>query len=305
MSADVQTGVRPEAPATSWVRALWLLPAALVAAWWIRDLSFEWSSLVEYHFGPIVVMLAAYLVWERWPSRPLQDAPAPFGLSLAMAALGFCCVLAAELYRIGLARTPTSSMLLSLGCALFIAAQLLVISGRRTLMHFLFPLLFFFIAVPIPHFFWNPVVLGLQSFVAMLNVEALRLMGIPAERFAHVIQLPNTRVGVDEACSGVRSLQSSIMAALFVGDLTLRKAGWKVFFLIGGVVLAVAGNFFRSLYLCLTAYRHGDAALRAVHDTAGWSVLAFTAVGVVLLAMLVSRLDRLTSANRAANPVVN
>jgi exosortase len=302
MSADVQSGVRPEAPATGWTRALWLLPAALVAAWWIRDLSFEWSSLVEYHFGPIVVMLAAYLVWERWPSRPLQDAPAPFGTSLALAAVGFCCVLAAELYRIGLARTPTSSMLLSIGCALFIAAQLLVISGRRTLLHFLFPLLFFFIAVPIPKFFWNPIVLGLQTFVAMLNVEALRLMGIPAERFAHVIQLPNTRVGVDEACSGVRSLQSSIMAALFVGDLTLRRPGLKVFFLVGGVVLAILGNFLRSLYLSLTAYRHGDAALKAVHDTAGWSVLAFTAVGVVLLALLVSRLERLTSAGPAANP---
>ena len=268
----------------------------LVAAWWIRDLSCQWSSLVEYRFGPIVVMLAAYLVWERWPTRPAHDEPASFRPSLALAALGFCCVLVAELYRIGIARTPTSSMLLSIGCASFIAAQLLSIWGRQTLLHFLFPLLFFFIAVPIPKFFWNPVVLGLQTFVAMLNVEALRLMGIPAERFAHVIQLPNTRVGVDEACSGVRSLQSSIMAALFVGDLTLRKTGWKMVFLVGGVVLAVAGNFFRSFYLSLTAYRHGDAALKAVHDTAGWSVLAFTAVGVVLLAMLVSRLDRLTSA---------
>jgi exosortase len=296
MSADANAGAKPEATAPGWVRALWLLPVALVAAWWIRDLSYEWSSLVEYRFGPIVVMLAAYLVWERWPSRPQQDEPGSFPTSLALAGFGFICVAAAELYRIGIARTPTSSMLLSLGCAAFISAQLLVIAGRRTLAHFLFPLLFFFIAVPIPHFFWNPIVLGLQSFVAMLNVEALRLMGIPAERFAHVIQLPNTRVGVDEACSGVRSLQSSIMAALFVGDLTLRKAGWKVFFLIGGVVLAIAGNFLRSLYLSLTAYRHGDAALKAVHDTAGWSVLAFTAVGVVLLAMLVTRLDRLASA---------
>lgn len=273
--------------------ALWLLPLAVVAAWWVRDLSFQWSSLVEYHFGPIVVMLAAYLVWERWPTRPQVEEPASFAMSLALAAFGFVCVLAAELYRIGLARTPTSSMLLSLGCASFIAAQLLCLAGRPTLRHFLFPLLFFFIAVPIPKFFWNPVVLNLQSFVAMLNVETLRLLGIPAERHAHIIQLPNAVVGVDEACSGVRSLQSSIMAALFVGDLTLRRFGWKVVFVIGGVGLAIAGNFARSLYLSLTAYHHGAEALKAVHDAAGWSVLAFTAVGVVLLSLLVSRLDRL------------
>lgn len=283
-------------------RTLWLLPLALVAGWWVRDLSYQWASLVDYRFGPIVVMLAAYLIWERWPTRPLNDSPASFGPSLALAGLGFFCVLAAELYRIGLARTPTSSMLLSIGCALFLAAQLRCLSGRRTLRHFLFPLLFFFIAVPVPKFFWNPVVFGLQGFVAMLNVETLRLMGIPAQRFAHIIQLPNTQVGVDEACSGVRSLQSSIMAALFVGDLTLQRWGWKVFFVIGGVLLAIAGNFGRSLYLSLTAYRHGPEALKAIHDTAGWSVLLFTAVGVVLLALVVSRLDRLTQKSPLPSP---
>ena len=44
----------------------------------------------------------------------------------------------------------------------------------------------------------------------------------------------------------------------------------------------------------MTAYRQGTDALKALHDAAGWSVLAFTAVGVVLLAMLVGRLENLT-----------
>jgi exosortase len=186
-------------------------------------------------------------------------------------------------------------MALSIGCALFVAAMVRGLHGQRTLRHFVFPLLFFFIAVPIPKSLWNPIVLGLQTFVAILNVEALGLLGIPAERHAHVIQLPNGKVGVDEACSGVRSLQSSIMAALFIGDLTLRRTGWKVFFALGGIALAVAGNFARSLYLSTTAYRHGTEALKAIHDAAGWSVLAFTACGLVLLAMLVGRLEALTT----------
>ena len=273
---------------------LWLLPVAIVCAWWVNDLRHQWASLVEYHFGWIVVMLVGYLVWERWPTRPLQDEPASFGPNLLMAAAGSVCVATGELYRIGIARTPSSSMALSIGCALFVAALVRGVHGQRTLRHFLFPLLFFFIAVPIPKIIWNPIVLGLQTFVAILNVEALGLLGIPAERHAHVIQLPNGTVGVDEACSGVRSLQSSIMVALFIGDLTLRRTGWKVFFALGGIALAIAGNFARSLYLSTTAYRHGTEALKAIHDTAGWSVLAFTACGLVLLAMLVGRLEALT-----------
>ena len=85
---------------------LWLLPVAIVCAWWVNDLRHQWASLVEYHFGWIVVMLAGYLVWERWPTRPLKDEPASFGPNLLMAAAGSVCVATGELYRIGIARTP-------------------------------------------------------------------------------------------------------------------------------------------------------------------------------------------------------
>jgi exosortase len=267
-------------------------PGAVVIGWWVWELSHHWAALVEYRFGWIVAMLAAYLAWERWPNQP---AARPGGHPIAVPILGLAgafLVLVAELYRIGLARTPTQAMLFSLGCAAFVVAHLLAVAGWPATRHFLFPVLFFFVAVPIPKFFWNPIVFGLQSLVTFLNVEALNLIGIPAVQQAHVIRLPNTTVGVDEACSGVRSLQSSIMAALFIGDLTLRRAGWKVFFLFAGVALAVLGNFGRSFYLSLTAHRSGAEALKAVHDSAGWSVLLFTAVGIAALAWWVTGLER-------------
>jgi len=248
--------------------------------------------MVEYQFGWIVVVLAAFLVWERWPSQPERRSGGHLGLVCMLACIGFASVLGSELYRIGLARTPTQVMALSIGCASFALAHMLALGGWPWTRHFLFPLLFFFVAVPIPKFFWNPIVFGLQAFVALLNVEALNLLGIPAIQQNHVIQLPNTTVGVDEACSGVRSLQSSIMAALFIGDLTLRRASWKAFFLVVGVGLAVLGNFGRSLFLSLTAYRGGPEALKAVHDSAGWSVLVFTAGGMALLAWAVTRLEQ-------------
>jgi exosortase len=206
----------------------------------------------------------------------------------------------AELYKWGVARVATSSMLLSLGSTLFISANILGVRGWKTWRHFAFLLLFFYVAVPIPRIIWQPIVLGLQSFVAMMNVELLNLSGIPAERLGHVIQMPNCQVGVNEACSGIRSLQSSIMAALFVGDLTLRRTGWKIFFLLAGVALAVVGNLGRALFLALTAYHHGADALKQVHDTAGWTVLGFTFVGVSILAWIVVRLERTVSRGLAA-----
>lgn len=272
-------------------KALWA-PGALVIAWWVWELAHQWVALVEYRFGWIVAMLAAYLVWERWPTQPPPSPRRHLYPVIGLGMLGFGLVLFAELYRIGLARTPTQAMMFSLGCACFTVANLLALIGWERTRHFLFPLLFFFVAVPIPNFFWHPIVFGLQSLVTFLNVEALNLLGIPAVQQAHVIRLPNTTVGVNEACSGVRSLQSSIMAALFIGDLTLRRPGWKLFFLFAGVALAVIGNFGRSLFLSLTAHRSGVEALKAVHDSAGWSVLLFTALGIAFLAWFVGHLER-------------
>lgn len=276
------------------------LPLAAVCLWWIRDLSFQWSSLVDYRFGWIVVLLAGFLTWERWPTRPAEDRPIAPLWPVLIALPGVGLILLGELYKLGVARTAAASLSLSIGCALFLAAILLGACGPRTFRHFLFPIAFFFVAVPMPKLLWNPVVFGLQSVISVLNVETLGIMGIPAERQGHIIRMGDVLVGVNEACSGVRSLQSSIMAALFVGDLTLRRRGLKVLFLIFGIGLAIFGNYIRSLYLSWTAFRSGTDQLRAIHDSAGWSVLLFTFIGVVLLSLFMTRMETLIAARNAA-----
>jgi exosortase len=286
------TGTAPGVPVNS-ACLPWLIPAGIVTLWWVNDLSFQWATLIEYQFGWIVLMLTAYLAWERWPTRPKTDIPAPFWFCFLLCLMAAPLVAASELYKNSVARVPSTAFTLSLGCCLFLVANLLLVCGRRTLRHFLFPLLFFFVAVPLPKSIWNPVVFGLQQLVTWMDVEALRIMGIAADRQGSIINLPNCQVGVNEACSGIRSLQSSIMAALFVGDLTLRSNRWKVTFFFAGIFLAMAGNFFRSLFLAYSAYLGGPDQLKKVHDTAGWSVLAFTAIGLVLLSLMITRFERL------------
>ena len=236
MSSVVPSALAPQEFARGVGRPLpdwpWWLPAAAVAGWWLADLRFQWASLPEYRFGPIVVILSAYLAWERWETRPREDTPAPLWQCLSVASFGLPLVLLAELWKYGVARAAAPTFALSIGSTLFLLALTLAVAGRRTIRHFFFPLLFFFIAVPLPNTFRQPIVSGLQSWVAILNVEILNLMGVAAKKTGNLIELSysHTTVGVNEACSGIRSLQSSIMVALFVGDLVIRRTGWKIFF---------------------------------------------------------------------------
>ena len=279
------------------------IPILLIVGWWILDLRVHWDSVPEYNFGWIVVLLTAYLVWDRWADRPRTDTPLAFWKVGLLAFAGLPLVLAAELYKNAIGLTASSSMALSIGSALFISAILLHGQGVAAWRHHLFPLLFLFVAVPIPKIIWNPIVLGLQGFITGLNVETLNLVGIPAVQHANIIKLPNCMVGVDEACSGVRSLQSSVMAGLFIGYLMLKRPSLRIGLLIAAVAAAIFGNFLRSFYLSVTAHRHGLEGLENTHDTAGWSVLLFTALAVGLFAWLAARLEqRVQAAPAAAKP---
>lgn len=272
----------------AWVR---FAPGLLILGWWLYDLQYQWSALVDYQYGYMVAVLAAYLVWERMPGRPLEDEPPAAWVSTSLALAGAPLVLFAELYKRGVAPTPLASFTLSIGCVLFMSAFLMAGFGRRTWRHFFFPLIFMFVAVPLPNFLWLPVVNTLRAGITTLDVETLKLLGVPAMQQGSVIRLPSCVVGVDEACSGVRSLQSSLMAALFIGDLVFRRTSSRVLFLVAGIVLALAGNFLRSLYLSLVAHHYGIQALHDVHDAAGWSILAFTAISLILCAWGVTRLE--------------
>ncbi len=284
----------------SWRWAIYL-PIAFILGWWLYDLQFQWRALIEYQYGWIVVLLVGYLVWERWSTIPRDDGPVSLWLCTILVLAGTPFVLVAELYKQAIANTPAASFCLSIGCTFYLAANILYLHGWKTLRHFLVLLAMIFLAVPLPGILWNPIVLSLQRLITFLNVETLNLLGIPAIQQANVIRLPNCVVGVDEACSGVRSLQSSIMAGLFVGNLMFKKFSSQILFLVMGIALALTGNFLRSLFLSITAHRQGIEALKSFHDTAGWSIFFFSVTGLVIVAWLVGKMEKISAPPLRAN----
>jgi exosortase/archaeosortase family protein len=82
------------------------------------------------------------------------------------------------------------------------------------------------------------------------------------------------------------------MAAIFIGYVSLKRNSLRLFLFGSGVVLAIVGNIGRSLYLSLMAHWRGVESIEKVHDAAGWSVLAFTAAGVILLSMLIGKAEQ-------------
>ena len=83
----------------------------------------------------------------------------------------------------------------------------------------IFPLLFLSTGIPWPTAFEYPVTTGLMNGIASFLSEILPFAGIPARREGTMIVLLNCTVGIEEACSGIRSLQSAFMIALAAGEI--------------------------------------------------------------------------------------
>jgi exosortase len=268
-----------------------MLPAWLALAWLVSKAQWFWRHNPDLQFGWIVLMLSAFVVWDQWPKRPT----ALFQLkwpAILFGVIGLGVLFVTQIYHAAYGMMPALLMGISFACYAIAAANAHYVFGRAGVRFFAFPFLFLLVAMPMPSVVYDPLVGGLQNQVATFNVEILNLMGIPAERVGSLIHLAKGTVGVDEACSGIRSLQSSVMATLFIGFITLKRTSLQVVLFGCGIFLAIIGNVARSLFLSFTANSKGVAAVSAVHDSAGWSILAFTAVGVGLVAWGLSKLEK-------------
>ena len=54
-----------------------------------------------------------------------------------------------------------------------------------------------------------------------INVSLLNLLEPPAVQQGNVIEVGSALIGIEEACSGVRSMQATLMVSLFWASFTL------------------------------------------------------------------------------------
>lgn len=268
-----------------------LAPAWLAVAWLVSRAQWFWSHRPDLQFGWAVLFLSGFLIYDGWERRPAARFRLGPATLLTLGA-GLALLFVTQIYTAAFGMMAAAINALAAGILLVVAANLHYVFGFAGWRHFAFPFLFLLIALPMPSAIHGPIVNGLQAKVAMVNVEVLNLAGIPARRVGSLIHLPNGTVGVDEACSGIRSIQSTVMATLFIGYLTLKNLSMRVVLLVAGIGLAIFGNLVRSLYLSLTANSQGTQAVDKVHDGAGWGILIFTAAGVALTAWVFAKWEK-------------
>lgn len=297
---NTTTGVAPGTSASDQPGHWRWIPAALLLAglwaWAIAGCADEWHDNPMYSYGWFVPPLMLFFAWRRL-DEPLvgrepmgERRPARHRGWIAFGALVLALfVLPVELLRNELPDDRLNNWSIAV---VAVAATLWAaywVGGWKLVWTLAFPIAFFLTAVAWPKRYESPVTVGLQKFVAAVIVEVMHVMGIHAEPAGTTIYLRNGPVGIAEACSGVRSLQASLMISLAIGELFFLRFGRRLALVVISALIATVLNLGRTLALCLITEYRGADAMHAAHDYIGDSILLILPALVWVTGWLLAR----------------
>lgn len=233
-----------------------------------------WRDPIAEH-GPLVVAMAAWLLWRRRAALAATPSPArPLAGGVALA-LALWIVDAAALEPFVTVAAPAA--------LLAVAAHVAARHGLPALRLIAFPLAFCLFALPAPGPALFSLSVRLQLLAAQAAAATLDALGLAVVRVGSTLHLPGAALVVDDGCSGLRGLMAVVAFAALMAHLARdRRRGLAA--LAVAVPAALAANVLRVVVLSLLVGRGHTAVLEgAAHQATGLAVYA-VALGLVLLA---------------------
>lgn len=261
-------------PPTAW------LPAAVAAAAFIAlfaspaaGVAHQWWTDPDMGHG---LLLFPVSIWLAWRGGILKDAEPNVrdGTLLLIGAVLIRALgsLAAEFF------TQRFSILLAL-------AALTVFSfGWKQLRHWWLPFTLLLLAIPLPDVIINRLAIPLQFRASRMGTALLEWRHVPVVSNGNVIVIPEGRLFVAEACSGLRSLTALLALGVMIGGLYLRTVTGRVLLIVLAIPVAVLVNAFR-VFLTAFLMHFVDPAMGRgfMHASEGWALFL---VSMVILAGL-------------------
>jgi len=180
----------------------------------LKNMIRQWNNDPDLGHAFFVPAIAAYIVWQnRDELSAVKPEPNLWGLLV-------------------IAWGATQLLIATLGAELFTARMSFVVTligvvwtmgGTRMLRALAFTLFLLFFMLPIPLVIYQAATFKLQILASQLADAALTVLSVPVLREGNVLELPNQKLSVVDACSGIRSLLSLTFLSLVYGYFFERK----------------------------------------------------------------------------------
>ena len=236
-----------------------------------------------------VPVIAGFIVWQRREELgTLKARPDWRGLILVIwgAVQLIVATLGAELF------TARIALLITLVGLVWTAGGTLVVKKLA------FPLFLLLFMIPIPHLIYNALTFKLQILASRLAEDALTVLSVPVSREGNVLELPNQKLSVVEACSGIRSLLSLSFLSLVYGYFFEKRNWVRVTLFFSTIPLAIIANASRVTITGLMTQVKAELAEGFFHEAQGWVIFMVGLGLLIVVHSLINRVCRFVAARR-------
>ena len=249
----------------------------------------QWDVDPDMSHGFFVPVISAFMIWQRRHElMAIKARPDWRGLGLVLygTAQLYLATLGAELF---LARTAF---------VITIFGAVWMLGGLHMLRKLFFPLFLLFFMVPIPAVIYNRITFPLQLLASRLAGDALTVLGLPVLREGNILELPEQRLSVVEACSGIRSLLTLTFLSLVFGHFFERKTWIRIALFLSTVPIAIVANASRVTITGLITEWKPELAEGFFHTAQGWVIFMVSLFILILFHQVLTYAERRWHAGR-------
>lgn len=282
--------VTPLGPGALWLA---LACAGCIAFFWdgIVSLLDAWSR-PEYSHGPLIPLIAGYLVLRELRSRPPLAEPVSRLPGLLVVLLGVFIGLVGNLTQI--------PYFITYGMILVIGGLILLVAGARRGIRFWVPWVYLLFMLPLPTAMYWQLSGQLQFISSRLGVEVIQTIGIPVFLDGNVIDLGVYKLQVAEACSGLRYLFPLASFGFLFAALYRGPTWHKVVLFLSSMPITILMNSLRIGVIGILVNYFGIAQAEGfLHWFEGWIIfvacIALLYLEAILLQRLVTRPQSVTN----------
>jgi len=274
----------------SWQVSVGLTTAAVLFAFGgvVRELLQTWTTKVDYSHGLLIVPFMGYLLWTRRDTFPATIRQWPDWRGLPFVLIGGIVVVVEE--RLNIAKEWVQAAALTLA----LAGIVVMFCGRWAGLRWAIPALMFLpLAFELPAKIGIAVTNRLQAFAAEWGNYVFQALGFPSYLEGNIIIIGDTRLGVEQACSGLSMILAFVALAGAIAMLyRSRPTIDRCILFFAAVPIALFCNILRIVITGL-CYHAGWTKLAdaVVHDLAGWLMMP---LALAMLWFLVKLMDWIT-----------
>ena len=229
-----------------------------------------WARSEDYSHGFLIIPVSLYLIWrKRQELATLKIYSSKSGLAIIVTSLFL------YLFSIlgGIATLASVAMVFT------IFGIVIYLYGYEVTKRLAFPLFFLFFMIPVPSQIYASLTITLQLLVTKISTMILAFTGMPVLAEGNLVLLPDNKLQVVNACSGLRSMTSILTLSALFGYLMLNSFWSKSLLFLSGIPVSIFINIIRIvLFAALSHFFTMDIGSEPFHSLLGVTIFIFALI---------------------------